>query len=52
MKISKKSLSGHNISKVMSVVTWQWHKIIKSTPFCRGLFFDKENIHFYNIKMN
>jgi hypothetical protein len=27
----------------MSVVTWQWHQIIKSTPFCRGLFSDKKN---------
>jgi hypothetical protein len=30
--------------QVMSVVTWQSHKIIKSTPFCREFFSDKENI--------
>ncbi len=41
---------GHDIGQVMSVVTWQLQN--KSTPFCRGLFSDKENMQFYNIWMN
>jgi hypothetical protein len=46
---AKKSQNGHKNGQAMSVVTWQWHKIIKSTSFCRELFSGKENIKLFNI---
>jgi hypothetical protein len=49
--IEKKTQNLKN-GQVMPVVTWQCHKIIKSTSFCRELFSDKENIRLFNIWMN